>query len=643
MPGRRTLSVFVVLGLLAATAVAAAAAYRSERNQADREDAALVHAAALAARQSVMVAAAGLRGGDALVEDDGELPDDRFATFARSVVKQTPLPGLAWAQRIDGDGAQIEDQIGLPLKQLDAEGGFKPYRGDSNRHLVIRLIHPSTQARRESLGFDLLSDPSRRALYRTANARGAPAISAPMDLAPTHGTGVVLVFPIGNPEGDQPPGVFLAGVPGNAIARALRNQFGIGPVSVSDSGKRLLGSEPEPEDPTEVIDVLGRKWTVSAGAPAAIDLTGAIAFAVGGVILALLAAGLIAAAEYRERSLVRRQVETELKGARESLLTRITEAIEREIEGDARLASLARTTVPAVGDICVIHEVTAMGEVRRVGVAAPDERTAELIRSLPEPASTDPIRAAIASREPVLYTRIAENREAQRASARGIAPRLRPGAEELSPEAQLLADLRSSLIVPLVARDRVLGTMSLSVLASTGRPPLTRDDLAFAMEVATHAAVALDNSRLYEQQRDIAAILQEALLPRSLPEVSGAEVAVRHRAGMIGTEVGGDFYDLFGVGDHWIAVVGDVCGKGPEAAALTALARHTIRATAENGAEEAVRRVHEAIRGSGESTYCTLCCAELRAGAGGIAARVVTAGHPEPRLISATGDVQRLD
>ena len=238
---------------------------------------------------------------------------------------------------------------------------------------------------------------------------------------------------------------------------------------------------------------------------------------------------------------------------------------------------------------------------------------------------------------------MADDREAQRASARGIAPRSRPGAEELSPEAQILADSRSNLIVPLVARGRVLGTMSLSVLASTGRPSLTRDDLAFAMEVATHAAVALDNSRLYEQQRDIAEILQEALLPRSLPKVNGAEVAVRHRAGMIGTEVGGDFYDLFGVGDHWMAVVGDVCGKGPEAAALTALARHTLRATAEGGAEAAVRRVHEAIRGSGESTYCTLCCAELRPGVDGVAAKVVTAGHPEPRLISATGEVRRLD
>ena len=199
------------------------------------------------------------------------------------------------------------------------------------------------------------------------------------------------------------------------------------------------------------------------------------------------------------------------------------------------------------------------------------------------------------------------------------------------------------MIVPLVARGRVLGTISVSILRSSGRDPLDREDVAFGMEVATHAAMALDNARLYEQQRDIAAILQQALLPRSLPEVAGAEVAVRHRPGRAGTEVGGDFYDLFEAGDRWIAVVGDVCGKGPEAAALTSLVRHTLRATARLGPALAVERVHEAIQASGENTYCTLCCAEIRAEGDGFAARVVTAGHPEPRVVQKDGGVQRLD
>jgi serine phosphatase RsbU (regulator of sigma subunit) len=315
--------------------------------------------------------------------------------------------------------------------------------------------------------------------------------------------------------------------------------------------------------------------------------------------------------------------------------------MEREIEVWGRLRSLARTLVPAVGDVCTVHEVTAEGAVMRVGVAALDEQTEALVRSLPEPSETSPIRAAVSSREPVLYTRVAANREAARARERGI-PETRPESEG-SAVARFQAEERSNMIVPLVARGRVLGTISVSILNSSGREPLDRDDIAFGMEVATHAAMALDNARLYEQQRDIAAILQQALLPRSLPEVAGAEVAVRHRPGRTGTEVGGDFYDLFEAGDRWVAVVGDVCGKGPEAAALTALVRHTLRATARLGPEEAVLRVHEAIQASGENTYCTLACAELRREGDALVARVTTAGHPEPRVVGRDGAVQRLE
>ena len=376
-------------------------------------------------------------------------------------------------------------------------------------------------------------------------------------------------------------------------------------------------------------------------ASTSVDLVPAIAYGVAGLALTLLAAGLLAFAARRERAMARRQADAELRAARESLLTRITEVIEREIEVKGRLRSLARTLVPAVGDVCSVHEVTADGAVRRVGVAALDEETEAMVRALPEPTETSPIRAAVSSREPVLYTRVAENREAARARSAG-SPRRRPSSE-VSAAARFQAEQRSNMIVPLVARGRVLGTISLSILNSSGRDPLDRDDIAFGMEVATHAAMALDNARLYEQQRDIAAILQQALLPRSLPEVEGAAVAVRHRPGRTGTEVGGDFYDLFEAGDRWVAVVGDVCGKGPEAAALTALVRHTLRATARLGPEEAVLRVHEAIQASGENTYCTLACAELRHVDDGLVARVTTAGHPEPRVVGPEGTIERLD
>jgi serine phosphatase RsbU (regulator of sigma subunit) len=414
-------------------------------------------------------------------------------------------------------------------------------------------------------------------------------------------------------------------------------------LAISDDGQLLGGTESPGDSVSTEIPVLGRRWTVSLSGLTPTNLTPVLAYGASGLALTLVAGGVFLLAGRRERLLLVGRANAERLMARESLQVRITEAIEREIEGDARLGSLARQMVPAVADVCVVHEASSYGDIRRVGVAAPDEATAELLRELPEPPATSPIRAAISSRQPVLYTRVSEDREARRARERGAFFRRDRDDDAGSAQERFDSDQLSSMIVPLVARDRVLGTVSLVVLRSSGRPPFTREDLAFAMEVATHAAVALDNARLYEQQRDIAGILQGALVPRALIDVPGAEVAARHRAGMEGTMVGGDFYDLFEAGGHWMAVVGDVCGKGPDAARLTALARHTIRATARLGAAGAVARVHEAIRDSGEHTYCTLCCAELIPSQNGLEARVVTAGHPEPWLVSPDGTTTRLE
>src|SRR5207248_11443603 len=136
----------------------------------------------------------------------------------------------------------------------------------------------------------------------------------------------------------------------------------------------------------------------------------------------------------------------------------------------------------------------------------------------------------------------------------------------------------SLMIVPLAARGRTLGALTL-VAAESGRH-YGPADLAVAEDLARRAAQAVDNARLFTQQRHIARTLQESLLPPKLPEIPGVEVAARYEAAGLGTEVGGDFYDLFETDGEWGVVMGDVCGKGPEAAAVTGLARYTIRAAA---------------------------------------------------------------
>ena len=137
--------------------------------------------------------------------------------------------------------------------------------------------------------------------------------------------------------------------------------------------------------------------------------------------------------------------------------------------------------------------------------------------------------------------------------------------------------LRSGLVVPLKAGGRVLGALTL-ISAESGRV-YGEDDLRLAGILAARAGLAVENARLYEERTHIARTLQRSLLPPALPEIRGLELAARYRAAGDQNEVGGDFYDVFrGRGDVWTLLIGDVAGKGAEAAAVTSLTRHTLRA-----------------------------------------------------------------
>ena len=126
------------------------------------------------------------------------------------------------------------------------------------------------------------------------------------------------------------------------------------------------------------------------------------------------------------------------------------------------------------------------------------------------------------------------------------------------------------MIFPLIARNRTLGTISL--LSLSPHRAYGAEEAALAEELARRAALVVDNARLFERQLHIARTLQRSLLPPSVPRIPGMELAARYRAAGEGNEVGGDFYDAFESSDGaWILTIGDVCGKGPEAAAVTGL------------------------------------------------------------------------
>jgi serine phosphatase RsbU (regulator of sigma subunit) len=142
-------------------------------------------------------------------------------------------------------------------------------------------------------------------------------------------------------------------------------------------------------------------------------------------------------------------------------------------------------------------------------------------------------------------------------------------------------------------------------------------DQAIVTQLAQMASVAISNAQLYERERTISRTLQRSLRPGGLPLVSGLSAAVRFHPAGEGIELGGDFYDLFAAGPGaWTALIGDVQGKGPDAAAVTALARHTMRAAAayESRPSGVLALLHRALRDQSaeDGRFCTVCYAHLR-------------------------------
>jgi len=195
--------------------------------------------------------------------------------------------------------------------------------------------------------------------------------------------------------------------------------------------------------------------------------------------------------------------------------------------------------------------------------------------------------------------------------------------------------------VMLRSAGRPLGR--LEVADRRGREFTPRDEAILA-QLGQVASVAIAKSQAYTRERHIAQVLQRSLLPPGIPSVPGLTAAVRFIAAGEGIEVGGDFYDFFRARDGAVAaLIGDVCGKGPEAAAVTALARHTLRAAAayEPRPGAVLALLHRALREArDDGRFCTVayCDFELRDGG----ARMVLAcgGHPLPLVLRRSGAVE---
>ena len=198
----------------------------------------------------------------------------------------------------------------------------------------------------------------------------------------------------------------------------------------------------------------------------------------------------------------------------------------------------------------------------------------------------------------------------------------------------------SAVLAPVRSGERMLGILVTGRLDTSSA--FTPDERAAIANLTDRAAQALDNARLYSEQRFIADTLQQSLLPPAPPEIPGYELALAYRPAGDGTQVGGDFYDVFEIDGSWLLVIGDVCGKGSEAAAVMAMSRYALRTAALGGTRpsDLLATLNESLlRDSPSGRFATAGLARISTARAGHLT-VCVAGHPLPFVMRAGGTVE---
>lgn len=312
---------------------------------------------------------------------------------------------------------------------------------------------------------------------------------------------------------------------------------------------------------------------------------------------------------------------------RERFVADAAEELAHSLDFEASTRSIARLAVPLLADWCSVELLRGSGRLERGAVA-----------------HFDPDRERWAAED--------ERRFPSAASAPGFAELDRPGlvtdlsawlvADAQGDERRMaslgLIEVRSAAIVPLRARGRPLGALTL-VTAESGRV-YSDSDLKLFERLADRCALALDNARLFRDQQNTAARLQRSLRPRRLPSIPRFDVAALYRPLGEGAQAGGDFYDLFpAAGGDWVAALGDVSGKGTDAAATSALMRHTLRAAASGRGRlpRALALADEILHAEDEGRLCSAVLARLSSTLGRVRLTMANAGHPPPLVVKRDG------
>jgi PAS domain S-box-containing protein len=317
---------------------------------------------------------------------------------------------------------------------------------------------------------------------------------------------------------------------------------------------------------------------------------------------------------------------------RDRFMARASETLMTSLDYEETLRNVAWLAVPEIADWCVVELIDERGARQQLVVAHRDPAKLELAKELRryEPEQLDPERGVAR----VLHTGATELYQEIPDEAL-----MRAAVDEQHLALLRSIGFRSVIIVPLKARGRAFGVMTLVNAESMRR--FDEDDREFAEQVATRAAVAVENARLATARRETASTLQKSLLPDVVPSIDGWTVATLYRAARAaeGVEVGGDFYDFY-ESDGWLVLLGDVTGKGVGAAALTSLVRHGARFLSryERRPSRVLAGLNAALGEQPGLLLCTALCVRLHQDK----AIIASAGHPSALVVRDDGRVREI-
>jgi PAS domain S-box-containing protein len=332
----------------------------------------------------------------------------------------------------------------------------------------------------------------------------------------------------------------------------------------------------------------------------------------------------------------------EQSGRQLALLSEVSQALSSTLDAEESVGRLARLVVPWLADWCIVTLVDEDGQLSDVGRWHRDAESRDALDRyaslrIESSRSAAPVRRVIETGQPVVIPdvdmKVIEN-ALHNTAAREALVALRPG---------------SSVELPMRGRGRTLGAVTL--VNSDARGPATPDEIAFGMEVARRAGLAVDNAQLFSRQRAVSEMLQHSLLTDP-PKPDNLQIEVRYRPAASNVQVGGDWYDAFLQPDgSTMLVIGDVMGHDIGAAAAMGQIRSLVRGIAfdrQDSPAGVLRRVDLAMAGLEVGTLATAVIARIEEPEGDHTpgtrqVRWSSAGHPQPMLIDADGTVRDLE